>query len=223
MKRYDWIVFDSTGTLMTPDPEPAILYHQAGRSSGSKKSIDQIRVDLKASMKRNFFGDQALLPTDASFELGRWRRIVSQTLDDLMPDQLAEAFEVLWAQFAESSHWRLFEDTLPTIRRLRSVGYKIAVASNFDERLRSVIEGFGIKHDLDEVLISSELGWSKPNLKFYDAATSRLNATDRSRLLMIGDTYLGDVDAATKAGWDARHLVRDAEDSLLMLVQDLFI
>lgn len=223
MKRYEWIVFDSTGTLMTPAPEPAVLYHQVGQSNGSQKSVDQIRVDLRAAMKRNFFGDQASLPTDAKFELGRWQRIVSETLDDLPTEQTTIAFEHLWHQFAQSSHWRLFDDTLPTIRKLRSAGYKIAVASNFDERLRSVIDGLELRNDLDEILISSELGWSKPNLKFYDAATRRLDAADRNRLLMIGDTYQGDVEAATQAGWDARHLVRNSPNSLSSLAQDLFV
>lgn len=221
MTLYDWIVFDSTGTLMTPDPEPAVLYHQVGISHGSQKSVDQIRVDLRAAMKRNFLGETASLPTHAEFELQRWQRIVSETLDDLAPKPLSSAFESLWNQFAMPSHWRLFEDTIPSIRRLRSSGYKIAVASNFDERLRSVIDGLEIHSDLDEILISSELGWSKPNLKFYDAATRRLQATDRGRLLMIGDTYQGDVVAARESGWEARHLVREATDSLSQLVQDL--
>ena len=105
--------------------------------------------------------------------------------------------------------------------RLRRRGYRIAVASNFDKRLRGIAEDLGLSEKLSEILISSELGFSKPNTKFYDAATERLGARDRSRLLMIGDTLRGDVEAAKESGWQARHLIRDHEDALRTLTADL--
>lgn len=221
MNPYDWIIFDSTGTLMTPDPEPAVAYHAFGSDSGSRRSVDQIRGDLKAAMRRHFFGETALNPTDESAELVRWKRIVADTLPDIPRDAFEPMFGKLWNHFASSAAWRLYDDVLPTIDRLRKKGYSIGIGSNFDRRLPMVLEGKGVIERFDQVLTSSDLGWSKPNPKFYEVATSRLGAQDRSRLLMIGDTERGDVTAPRESGWHARLLVRDGDGALLNLTNDL--
>ena len=221
MNAYDWIIFDSTGTLMTPDPEPACIYQATARRLGSRLDVEQIRVNLRAALVRHFFGDTSGQPTDEDAELLRWRRIVADALPDLRGDQLRHAFDSLWNHFASAETWRLYDDVLGTLDRLKSEGYLIAVASNFDARLQSILSGMKIQDRFDDVLISSKLGWSKPNTQFYDAAAIRLCAADRSRLLMIGDTHRGDVLAAQAAGWNARHLVRDHDGALSNLTSDL--
>ncbi len=221
MKRYDWIVFDSTGTLMTPDPEPAAVYHQVAAQWGCVTDLDQVRVNLKAAMAEHFFADTAFDPTTEENEWERWNKIVADTLPGLDPAVFPSAFSSLWKRFAAAEAWRLFDDVLPAIERLRSAGYSLAIASNFDRRLGMILDEMGVADRFDRVLISSDLGWSKPNKAFFDAARDRLHGSDSHRLLMIGDTKRGDVDAAVEAGWDARLLVREKEDALLRLTEDL--
>lgn len=221
MADYHWILFDSTGTLMTPDPEPAQVYQSVAAGLGVRQSVADVRQSLKEAMARHFFGDTVDQPTDEWGERARWRRIVADTLGDLSAEQVDSAYDTLWNHFASFQAWRLYDDVVPTLTRLKQKGYSIAVASNFDIRLRWVIEGMGIADQFDEVLISSDLGWSKPNTRFYDAVTGRLNHSDRSRMLMIGDTQAGDVDAARNAGLDARLLVREGPDALVELTRDL--
>ncbi|MEM0925275.1 MAG: HAD-IA family hydrolase [Planctomycetota bacterium] len=218
---FDWIVFDSTGTLMAPKPEAASVYLSIGAQFGLDLSLDSVRSSLRQSIRNHFFGDRIEQPTDESLEDIRWRRIVSDVLPGLDGDRFEDAFHTLWHQFADASSWELFDDVHEVLGRLRQRGYRIAAASNFDRRLRGIARDLGLAEKLDEILISSELRFSKPNTKFYDRATERLGARDRSRLLMIGDTFRGDVEAARAAGWKARHLIRDQEDALLTLTADL--
>lgn len=206
---------------MTPDPEPACVYHDVGRDHGSMLSLDAIRQNLRTAMTRHFLGGTAMDSTNEEVELRRWELIVNDTLDDLDHNVRRPVFNTLWKRFEQADAWRLFDDVIPTLRGLKSQGYLIAVASNFDARLRSVIEGLGVQAHFDEIFISSDLGWSKPNPKFFDAAAHRIGVDDRSTLLMIGDTYQGDVQAAQQAGLDARHLIRDHESSLADLTRDL--
>lgn len=222
MPRYQWIVFDSTGTLMTPHPEPARVYRDAAIRFGGDRSVEQVRDDLKAAMRRHFFGDTSASPTSEEYEYQRWQRIVADTLHQAVPPQhFDSAFDSLWRHFADAAAWRLFDDVIDTLTRLRKRGYSIGVASNFDARLRPIIAGLGLKSLVDEVLISSDLGYSKPNPSFYQAAAKRLRVSAGEGVLMIGDTYEGDVAAARRAGWDARHLVRDRSDALTELIADL--
>ena len=221
MSRLQWIVFDSTGTLMTPAPEPAQIYHQTAAKFGSARSVDQVRDDLRAAMRRHFFGDSVDDPTDEGFERERWRRIVADTVPEIDRANFDTAFQSLWQHFAEPSSWHLFGDVTATLRRMRSRGYRIAIASNFDARLRPIVAGLGLDELVDEILISSDLGFSKPSTQFYRMAADRLQASVPESLLMIGDTYRGDVEAAERAGWRARHLVRDRDDALWQLTADL--
>jgi HAD superfamily hydrolase (TIGR01549 family) len=115
----------------------------------------------------------------------------------------------------------MYDDALDSIDRLRTKGYLVTVASNFDARLRRILGEMDVLDRFDEVLISSDLGWSKPNTEFYHTAAIRIGADDPSKLLMIGDTHQGDVIAARQAGWDARHLVRDQDRALSELTKDL--
>lgn len=220
-RKYDWIVFDSTGTLMSPEPEAADVYHAIGARFGCSRSLDDVRSDLKQAIKTHFFGDQIDQPTDEAYELARWRKIVSETLPGLAPAIEEEAFHTLWHQFAQPNSWRLYDEVRPLLERLRNRGYQIAAASNFDGRLRTIAAGLRIDELLDEILISSELGFSKPSTRFYEVAFERLSARDPARMLMIGDTFRGDVEAAREAGWHARHLVRDSPGALTPLTSDL--
>ncbi|MEO1524719.1 MAG: HAD-IA family hydrolase [Planctomycetota bacterium] len=220
MNSFDWIVFDSTGTLMVPDPEAAQVYASSSPKQSDQEDLAAVRMRLKAAMSRHFLEGNESSATDPAHERERWKRIVQDTLD-LDGDVLEQVFQVLWDHFAAAEHWRLYDDVPPTIERLRAKGYRIAIASNFDERLLRILRGMQIESWFDQVLISADLGWSKPNTKFYDVATERIGAPDRSRVLMIGDTLGGDVHAARESGWEARHLIRDQEGALAELVSDL--
>lgn len=221
MQDFDWVIFDSTGTLMTPHPEPAVVYHAVAQQLGSAADVSKVRTDLKAAMKRHFFGETAAEPTNEDHEYRRWNRIVTDTLQDLDRDRLDRAFEQLWSHFALPDSWQLYSDVERTVARLRDRGYRTAIASNFDARLIPILSGLGVEPLFDQVLVNSDLGYSKPSTRFYELAAERLNQVDPSRLLMIGDTYAGDVEAARNAGWDARHLVRDDDEALWRLTADL--
>ncbi len=222
MKRYDWIVFDSTGTLMEPCPSAASVYHELGQRYGDLQSADEVKQRLKAAISQHFFGDGTDAPTDENRELARWRSIVADTLPGVRESEFETLFHELWHRFATAENWRLFDDALPVLDRLKASGYQLGLASNFDLRLATITEQLEIFGHFDQMLISSQVGWSKPSRHFYGSATRQLQMEkQRDRILMIGDTLAGDVIAAKEAGWDARHLVRDHETALIELTKDL--
>lgn len=218
MSEFDFIVFDAVGTTVAPTPEPPIVYQQVGRSFGSTKTVEGLRQAFKDAVSKHYAAEIANQPTDEDFERKRWRLIVADCLDDLTGETLDEAFEILWSHFAKSENWTVLPGVVSVLERLKNNGQPMAMASNFDARLEGVAEGLGITQFLDPILVSSQLGWSKPNPEFYRAAAKILGVADASRLLMIGDTYAGDVAAAKDAGWNARYLDRNGDVTLDELV-----
>lgn len=212
-KAHQWIVFDATGTLFQPQPDPAKAYldcanQHADASRLRIRGMEQLRSRLDQAMQLHFSAESAALPTDEDRERDRWRAIVGDTFVD-WPDALLDVmFDQLWHHFADAKCWAIFKDVEPAIQLARSNGLKIAIASNFDRRLFQLIDQWGIGKWFDQVFVSSEVGWCKPNPEFYHEIARRIQSNDPRSLLMIGDTKTGDHDAAIAAGWDARLLVR---------------
>jgi putative hydrolase of the HAD superfamily len=82
---------------------------------------------------------------------------------------------------------------------LHSRGLKLAIASNFDTRLRPVLEGFAKSRYLDQIVISSEVGWRKPAPQFFEELARRMQCQP-AEILFVGDHLNNDYEGAQAAG-----------------------
>jgi FMN phosphatase YigB (HAD superfamily) len=60
-----------------------------------------------------------------------------------------------------------------------------------------------IRQHIAEIIISEEIGVSKPAREFFDAALARLGHPSRREALMIGDGWTTDILGAIQSGLDA--------------------
>lgn len=95
--------------------------------------------------------------------------------------------------------WKAYDGAKMTLRHLRSLGYRLGLISNWDESARAVLARNGLDEELDEIIVSSEVGIEKPNPDIFRLALSRVNAT-ASQSLYIGDNYYDDVIGSQKIG-----------------------
>lgn len=221
------VVFDAVGTILEPNPTPADVYAQIGGRHGSKLPQSFIASAFREAFNAQERRDVTLrLVTDEARECERWRSIVGAVLHDVVP--AGECFQELWNHFRQPANWKLTPDTGRVFTALRERGLKLAVASNFDSRLRSVLAGFVENQQLDDVVISSEVGWRKPAPQFFAAVCQRL-ACDPSHILFVGDSRENDYDGAIAAGMSAllldaagRHAQTDSRriGSLMELVEN---
>jgi len=107
-------------------------------------------------------------------------------------------FEELYAHFAEPGVWALYPEAVPVLESLRS-RYRLAVVSNFDQRLYPVLEHLGVRHYFDTIVISSETGAAKPDERIFTAALSAL-AVPPAETVHAGDDPEEDWRAAQAAG-----------------------
>jgi putative hydrolase of the HAD superfamily len=134
-----------------------------------------------------------------------WRDMVFQTLD-LAGVRMADReayFRELYDLFAHATVWRLFPDARETLAAIRQRGLKIGLLSNWDHRLRPVLEELELLPLLDAVIISCEVGAEKPDPKIFRAAWTALGVSDPAEVIHVGDSYREDVLGATAVGMRA--------------------
>jgi putative hydrolase of the HAD superfamily len=113
----------------------------------------------------------------------------------------------LFHRFSLPEAWVVFPDAVPALETLRSLGLRLAVISNFDERLPSLLAGLGLEQRVDLVVPSSSLGLAKPNPRLFRHVLERLEV-DPGSALHVGDHRLEDVEGAQAAGMEAMLLDR---------------
>jgi FMN phosphatase YigB (HAD superfamily) len=87
---------------------------------------------------------------------------------------------------------------------LRGLGLRLAIGSNFDERLHCVVQDCAALGDFTAggVFDSAALGWRKPAQPFFQAIEARLDLPPDA-LLMVGDDAQNDLAGAQASGWQA--------------------
>jgi putative hydrolase of the HAD superfamily len=197
---------------MYPHPPVAEVYHREGLKLGSKYSVEEVGPRFRAAIKKHHQGGA----TNEKLERERWRRIVYDVIDDV-DDSHGLLLDALWQHFGSASSWRLFDDVNPAWQELARRGYLLGIASNFDNRLRSICRRHPPLHECQHIFVSSEVGYPKPELQYYRSVEELLGLRPE-QILLIGDDEAADVTGPIGAGWNAIWLRRDRSESLAGLI-----
>jgi putative hydrolase of the HAD superfamily len=201
-----WIALDAVGTLIHPNPPAGAVYHRVGVTHGSRLGVEDVSVRFRDVLARVAECDDLdcgcpdagdRLHTCDTRERLRWRRIVRAVLDDVPNSE--ECFQELFAHFGQPDAWACFPDVGPALRKLQQAGFRLAVCSNFDGRLHSVLEGTPELAPIELRVVSSEVKYRKPSALFFEAITRGANCA-ASEILFVGDEPANDVAAAQAAG-----------------------
>ena len=210
-QRFRSIAFDAVGTLIHAEPSVTAAYAQIGQQFGSRLTADELRPRLGQLMQRPRPSDSPYDGreegvTNECAEREFWQSVVRQALPDVSDSD--RCFQELFEHFARPTSWRCFEDVAPTLMELRRRGYQILIASNFDARLHSVCDGLPELRDIPGRVISSLVGYRKPHPFFFVRLVESAGCSPRE-ILLVGDDFENDVQAARNALLSAVHLRRD--------------
>lgn len=198
---FRWIAFDAVGTLIYPEPEVAAAYAMIAGKHGSQLTPDEIRPKFRTLFAESITdclpSEDGQILTNELLETERWRWIVERALPDVADP--AACFAELYDHFARPESWRLFADVAETLRQLRDRGLRIAIASNFDQRLHAVCRGLPELQGIERIVVSTEVGTCKPSPRFF---TALLNACGcrADELLMVGDEIEADIAGPQQVG-----------------------
>lgn len=206
------VVFDAGGTLVRTARPVGEIYAEAGRRHGQEWDGDELQRSFRAAFKKMRGNRISPVPVNGD-DRDWWREVVRHTLGGKAAAVAFEDyFEELYRLFERPEVWQVFSEVPSVLEELRRAGYRLAVLSNWDSRLRLMFEGLGLARHFEALFISTEHGFEKPDAGFYQRAQKALGISP-AEILMVGDDPENDEAAPRRAGWQAI-LVRRPQETL---------
>lgn len=217
------LTFDAAGTLIELTEPVGESYHRVA----SEHHIESNPADLGRAFKAVWRRTPSAFSADAAVndpnEKSWWSRLVRDVFEEsgatLPPSPgFEEFFEALYEHFEAPGTWRAVPHARETLD-LVSSNYPCIVVSNFDGRLRRILTDLDLFDPFQEILLSCELGASKPDPSVFAAAQKAL-AIPPEHILHIGDDPICDWEGASNAGFQSFR-VGPNESTLKQLLREL--
>jgi putative hydrolase of the HAD superfamily len=203
------IFFDAAGTLLYLTRNVGHHYALVGAEIGL--TLDAAELDRAfATAWRSMPGRAAIAGPRENDDKDWWRELVNRVLVDVAPS-LKELdrdnfFEIAYEHFAEAGVWELYPEVMEVLENLRP-RFQLAVVSNFDGRLRLILEQLGVSKFFSHIFISSEIGADKPDPEIFLRAL-HIAKLQPNETLHVGDDPKRDWEAARAAGLEVFLLER---------------
>ncbi|HYO03351.1 MAG TPA: HAD-IA family hydrolase [Mycobacterium sp.] len=191
------VLFDFSGTLFRLEEDDSWF-------SGIQVDEQAIDGHVQAELMRSLTA-----PTGRSVDMEEqtYRAWVNR---DLAPHLHREAYlhvlresglavhhaESLYDRVIDPASWCPYPDTATVLAGLHRQGVKTAVVSNIAFDVRPAFAAIGAERDVDEFVLSFEVGAVKPTPDIFHTALSRLGV-DAAHALMVGDSE--EADGAARA------------------------
>jgi HAD superfamily hydrolase (TIGR01509 family) len=134
---------------------------------------------------------------------------LSAVIHEVRPDVAPERIEKLrrLERTVIGDGLRLYDDSLPVLRELRSRGVSAALVSNCSHDTRPAVDRFGLDDEFDAVILSFEVGARKPQPAIYRAALERMEVTTQGAVFV--DDQPAYCDGATALGIETLLISRE--------------
>lgn len=154
-----------------------------------------------------------------------WWELVQETIErgfreggTLNEAEVSRLTPLFRNEFFRLDKWGLYPDSIPTLERLSSLGWKHFLLTNHVPELDRFLDRLQISPYFEAIYNSAITGFEKPHPDAFRQITQRL--PEGSKVWMIGDNLEADVRGAESVGIKAV-LVRKAESKARWWLPDL--
>ena len=117
------------------------------------------------------------------------------------------------------------DDIIPTLKTLRSVGYRVGLLTNRRRPIDEYLESVGFKDLLDFYFYAGEINAWKPDPIVFKYTLDKIKV-EPEEVLYVGDNPYADVEGSKNAGMnpvliDPRGLFPDIDSPIIMNISDL--
>ncbi len=206
--RIKTVTFDVGMTILAAHPSVGSVYSEVSRANGvdvDPKIVEQRFFEAWTVCKKRRL-EQGLLVYGTTHEEAKqfWHGILNEVFSDdgISPDLRRNLIEALYGVFAKPSRWRLINGFKGALEACRRYGLGVGLISNWDLRLRGLLEEMGVLATVDFAVISAEAAVEKPAPEIFEKAVA-LAGCPPENILHIGDSWAEDVLGASVAGFQA--------------------
>jgi len=222
MKKYSTIIFDLFDTIVNFNFNHLPTIELKGlRSRTTSTEVFEVFRQYYPEVKFEEFYDPFIESYHEFLEIksieyrefpNRDRYILMLNKMDLEPiDQKNSLIDkmVLAHMNGLASCVELPKENKRTLEHIKTKEYRLAIVSNFDYAPTAymLLDKFEITNLFEEIVISEEVGWRKPNPIIFQTAISKLKIQPE-HALFVGDNYNADVVGSKALGIDAAWINR---------------
>lgn len=210
-RPFKLITFDITGTLLKYRSSPAAEYANVL----NKYDIDVRLSTLEDLINKNW---TFMTRTHPNFGLNTglgwenyWRTYAEnvfskafqlENITDNVP--MKSIIDELMVTYSTGETFKVQDGAIELLEYLKKEQVPLGIISNYDPRIKHMIENLGLSHYFKFILSSYEVRSEKPDIKIFREAELYVdNGLNRKLFLHVGDSYLLDFKGAKNAGWSA--------------------
>lgn len=191
---YEIIFFDVDDTLLDFGVTEKNALHNTFMEFGFPTGLVDYRTSYKEMSKGLWEDLEQGRTTLAELAVERFRRLFLAHELDIDADAFGKAY---LGYLGQETH--LIEGAVELCNRLDD--YRLAIITNgFAAVQKARIGNSPLRHTFEHIIISEEVGIQKPDKGIFDYAFSKLGITDKTKVLMVGDSLTSDMQGGINYG-----------------------
>jgi putative hydrolase of the HAD superfamily len=209
-RRYGQPVPSRTACLI--DVYDTVLSVDTNRYLTELAELAEIEVDRFSA---------AVAPWGQAVSTGR--ATIREALEDVLTNHGRAGQDIAGLVAAEGELLRTFaqvaDDVVPLLEQLSQQGVKTAFVSNCADNTRPLLDNLGLSQLVDELVLSCEVGVTKPNTQIFSIALGRLGVSAGQAVFV--DDQQEFCDAAAELGITAVLIDRKGQANAISGLSDL--
>ncbi len=205
--KYRAVIFDAGGTLIGKDDplgyekEFVAILAELGVSTSTEQIHDvMVRLQKEGRQRRQRTGGWSRTEEEHRQNLVWVGTFLLENLG--VSEDIEGKAAAIYDRFAAGAFTGLFSDVKPTLRSLKEQATTLGVLSNYPPFLERNFHLLGIHHFFAFFVVSSLVGFEKPDPRIFEIAVQRAGCP-REEILYVGDSPHDDVAGARGVGLDA--------------------
>ena len=192
--RYATLLLDLDHTLFDSDTCELAAFEETLRAVGVDeplrhyKTYVEINRSLWSSVERS-----EITPEDV--RVTRFERLITEIGLDANPEYMADTFVVELGAKGD-----LYSGAREVLEQLAQQATLAMITNGLSEVQRARIERLDIEQYFDAIVISAEIGASKPGSEIFAATFRALGSPSKDTALMVGDSLTSDIRGGANYG-----------------------
>ncbi|XP_024124844.1 haloacid dehalogenase-like hydrolase domain-containing protein 3 [Oryzias melastigma] len=206
-----WVLWDVKDTLLKVRTSVGEQYAKEAEHVGVKLSPVEVGAAFQ-KVHRNYSSRYPNYGVSEGLDgQAWWMGVVKDTLYQCRvtdPELLNTIAYNLYHNFCSAENWEVYPDTRKALESCSSLGLKLAVVSNFDNRLEAILRSCGLLSHFSFLVTSEGAGVAKPDPDIFHQALQKCGASADS-VAHVGDHHVNDYLASRSVGIRGFLLDRD--------------